>query len=67
MDGEEIDSWSDLGSGDEWLCAQLQKSGLMSKHKRRKQSCKEDNKIIKLGKYYGFVLRSEFYFCYLCF
>ncbi|KAK9870199.1 uncharacterized protein LOC115884776 isoform X2 [Sitophilus oryzae] len=48
MDGEEIDSWSDLGSGDEWLCAQLQKSGLMSKHKRRKQSCKEDNKIIKL-------------------
>lgn len=48
MDGEEIDFWSDLSSGDEWLCAQLQKSGLMPKHKRRKQSCKEDKKRIKL-------------------
>lgn len=48
MDGEEIDSWSNLSSGDEWLCDQLQESGLMSKHKRRKQSCKEDKKRIKL-------------------
>lgn len=49
MDGEEIDSWSDLSSGDELLCAQLQEAGLMSKHKRRKLSCKEDKKRIKLG------------------
>lgn len=27
MDGEEIDSWSDLSSGDELLCTQLQESG----------------------------------------
>lgn len=53
MDEEEIDSWSNLSSGDELLCAQLhlqlQESGLMSKHKRRKLSCKEDKKRIKLG------------------
>ncbi|XP_022823936.1 uncharacterized protein LOC111362603 [Spodoptera litura] len=49
MDGEEIDSWSDLSSGDEWLFGQLQESGLMSRHiKRSKQSSKEDKKKIKL-------------------
>ncbi|KAJ8720578.1 hypothetical protein PYW08_006043 [Mythimna loreyi] len=52
MDEEEIDSWSNLSSGDELFCAQLhlqlQESGLMSKHKRRKLSCKEDKKRIKL-------------------
>lgn len=50
MDGEEMDSRSDLSSDDEFLCAQLQEAGLMTKHnKRRKQSCKEDIKRIKLG------------------
>ncbi|CAH0719252.1 unnamed protein product, partial [Brenthis ino] len=49
MDGDEIDSWSDPSSGDELLCAQLQEAGLMSKYKRRKQSCKEDKKRIKLN------------------
>lgn len=49
MDREEIDSLSDPSSGDDFLCAQLQEAGLMSKHKRRKQSCKKDKKRIKLG------------------
>ena len=49
MDGEEIDSWSDQSSCNKLLCAQLQEAGLMSKHKRHKQSCIEDKKRIKLG------------------
>ncbi|CAB3234825.1 unnamed protein product [Arctia plantaginis] len=48
MDGEENNSWSDPNSDDELLCAQLQEAGLMSKHRRRKQSCKEHKKRIKL-------------------
>lgn len=53
MDGEDssdLGSLSDLSSDDDLIC-QLRDAGLMTNyHKRRKHSCKDVGKKIRLGK-----------------